>query len=355
MRRSPSTATAPTRQDGISGHPARRHARAQSPHRGAPRVPDGPAVTLRIATFEPWHLDTIEVQRAQDNAAALIGTRPVYAEALAQAGWSFTGLDGKRIIGCAGVVPWTPWRGTAWAILGTGFLRYRSAAVICMREGLDDIQRRGMHRIEAPVRADRPIFARFLQRLGFVEEATLRAFGEAREDFISFVRIPMMPELTIAEALLAAGTTITSVAGSAANANAQASAFAFQAAVQRQQAERSRQLAERESQIAAVNEARKRNENEKILGARRARLAASGVDPSSGTALLQAGDLAADLELDALLLRARGEQSANSLLNNGFASEARATLSLFSSAEARRKGAFDVGTTLLTAASGFAR
>lgn len=137
---------------------------------------------------------------------------------------------------------------------------------------------------------------------------------------------------TIAVAIGAA----ISAAGAISQGQASKRQFAFQAAVQRQQAER-------EAQIAAVEEQRKRIADERQAGTIRARLAASGIDPGSGTALLVQQDFAAEAELDALLIRSGGEARASTLLNEAELAEAKGSA-------ASTAGFAKAGSTLLTAA-----
>ena len=63
----------------------------------------------------------------------------------------------------------------------------------------------------------------------------------------------------------------------------------------------------RQREIAALNEQRNRAAASKIMGQQRARLAAAGIEPSSGSALLSQTELARDSELGALLVRNQGD------------------------------------------------
>lgn len=136
---------------------------------------------------------------------------------------------------------------------------------------------------------------------------------------------------------LAIAGLVVSAGGAISSGINQSKQFAFQAAVQRQQAERERQ-------IAAVEEQRNRKESSAILASRRARLAASGIQPGEGTALLGTEELAGEAELDALLIRAGGEGRSTALLNE-------AALSGAKGSAASTAGFVKAGSTLLTAGS----
>ncbi len=134
--------------------------------------------------------------------------------------------------------------------------------------------------------------------------------------------------------IVAAAAATISAAGAISAGQASKRQFAFTAAVQRQQAER-------EAQIAAVEEQRHRIASERQAGTIRARLAASGIDPGSGTALLVQEDFAQEAELDALLIRSGGEARASTLLNE-------AELSGAKGSAAATAGFAKAGSTLLT-------
>jgi hypothetical protein len=137
---------------------------------------------------------------------------------------------------------------------------------------------------------------------------------------------------TIGAVASVAGAGIAAV-GAIQQGAAQQKAFAFQAAVQRQQAERERQ-------IAAAEESKLRSQQSAILASRRARLSAAGVDPSLGTALLGTEAAAGRAELDALMVRAGGLTRENALLNE-------ANISQFRGASARQSSFLSAGSTLL--------
>lgn len=113
----------------------------------------------------------------------------------------------------------------------------------------------------------------------------------------------------------------------------------FRAAVQRQQADRARQ----EAAAQAADIRRQRSREQSRL---RARLAAAGIDTSSGSALLSLETLSGDAELEALTAINRGSvrefearASASDLLAGGNAAE--------------QAGFMSAGTTLLSSAGRF--
>ena len=129
-------------------------------------------------------------------------------------------------------------------------------------------------------------------------------------------------------ALLTAATAIR--AGNQQNNQAK-----FQAALQHQQAERARQ----EAAAQAWNIRRQRSREASRL---RARLASSGVDTSSGSALLSLETLSGDSEFEALTAINQGAARA-------FSADADASGLISRGAFAKQSGLLSAGTTLLKA------
>lgn len=133
-------------------------------------------------------------------------------------------------------------------------------------------------------------------------------------------------------ALLAAAGV--SAFGALAQGFAQRQAAVFNAASSRQQAERQRQISERQAEDFRRRQA-------KIAAAQRVRRAGSGVLPNEGTSLL-----VEDLTFDEILLgqatiKQGGQVRASRLLDE-------AVLAQLRGGAARTEGAFRAGTTLLT-------
>jgi hypothetical protein len=141
---------------------------------------------------------------------------------------------------------------------------------------------------------------------------------------------------TISLAALAAAAAMSATAAIA-QGEAAASEAKAQAALRDQQAQRQRE-------VAAFQEERARRDAERVQGAQRARLAATGVDPAAGTALLLQEELAGQSEFNALLARAQGEGDAR-------LTEHQARIDRLRGRNARTAGYLRAGTTLLTSAS----
>lgn len=132
-------------------------------------------------------------------------------------------------------------------------------------------------------------------------------------------------------------STAVSAAGTIASGRAAAAQAAHQAAIAAQQAEYERQL-------FASQERKNRRDNNALLARQRARLAASGVDLSSGSALLAQMDAGGQAELEARMIRTSGEAKASNLL-------ASAQLARMRGAAEKQRAIFGAGTKLLDGAA----
>jgi secreted protein with Ig-like and vWFA domain len=142
----------------------------------------------------------------------------------------------------------------------------------------------------------------------------------------------------IETAMLVAGlaSAAISAAGSIAAGQAEANAAEYNAEMAQQQAERERQIADRDA-VAY------RRQNSRALATSRARRAGSGVT-SRGSPLLVDEATAAEIELGAQNILSGGAA-------NAYGYQQQAALSRSRSSNARTSGFLTAGSTLLTAAS----
>ena len=127
---------------------------------------------------------------------------------------------------------------------------------------------------------------------------------------------------------------LVSGVGAIRQGSAQQASLNFQAAVQRQQADRERQAAEgREEDFRRLTSGQ--------MARRRAVLGASGVRPGAGSPLLVSEDFAAEAELQALRIRSGGALRATRL-------EQSAQLNVFQGTRAREAGFSRGGSLLLS-------
>ncbi len=104
------------------------------------------------------------------------------------------------------------------------------------------------------------------------------------------------------------------------------------------------QRAIRERQIAKEDEIDFRRQQSRVFAASRAAGGGSGVDLSTGSPILVAGDFAAETELQALRIRSGGKTKASRLFDQSRLTKA-------AGKSARTRGFFKAGSSLLTGAS----
>ena len=132
------------------------------------------------------------------------------------------------------------------------------------------------------------------------------------------------------------GSAAMSAIGSMQQGAAQNKQAKFQAAVSNQQAARTREISKAEASDF-------RRDQQRRMARARAVAGASGIDPSSGSALLGSSDFASEVELQARRIRAGGETEAGRL-------DQHAELTRMAGRSAKRGGLFRAGGTLLSAA-----
>ena len=100
-------------------------------------------------------------------------------------------LDGGRVMGAAGVMEVWPGRGYAWLLPGLWMeRRHFVLAVAECRRAMLALETAGMWRIECTVLSGQAARARFVERMGFVLEGTMRCFGPDGADHDLWARLP---------------------------------------------------------------------------------------------------------------------------------------------------------------------
>ncbi len=128
---------------------------------------------------------------------------------------------------------------------------------------------------------------------------------------------------------------VIAAVGAVAQGKAASDQARFQATVAQQQADRQKQL-------AAIEESRVRSDVSRKLASQRARFAAAGVGPSAGSALLTVEAGAGEGEFQARLTRSQGLNRATQLEQGG-------QLSLMRGEAAQTQGYLSAGSSLLRA------
>jgi RimJ/RimL family protein N-acetyltransferase len=143
---------------------------------------------MNVVEFRPEHLRLL----LDAGGAAYAGVRevmavPGYGETLAAAGKSWSGFDGGQIVGCGGLATEHPACVTAWTLLNPELSGRRMLAI-------DRIARRVLascptRRVQAHADLSFKPALRWLDKLGFEYEGTLRAYSPCGRDMALFSRV----------------------------------------------------------------------------------------------------------------------------------------------------------------------
>ena len=146
---------------------------------------------VRFVPFRSFHLRNLDLHSQQKHLE-----RHLYALSgldFANPALSYSAKLGKRIVGCAGVLPEWQGRARTWAFFDACVPRRAWPAISAkMIDILDDAHNLGHSRIEATVSADFAAAMNFVEHLGFVREfdRPMREYGPDGGDYWLYVRFP---------------------------------------------------------------------------------------------------------------------------------------------------------------------
>lgn len=144
-----------------------------------------------VVRFEPSHVDALTESRNGDQRNSGLSWSEGDARIMANMGYSFTGVCGSRIVGCAGVMPVWHGRAIAWGLMDLSMSRIE---MLAMHRGvlnfLVEIQRDArFRRVEASVKVGWPEAERWIAMLGFVREGKMRCYDLHGKDHWLFARV----------------------------------------------------------------------------------------------------------------------------------------------------------------------
>jgi len=160
-----------------------------------------------------------------------------------------------------------------------------------------------------------------------------------------------LPALPLISAVAGIAGTAVSFFGAQQQANAQAKAYEYQAAVGRNNAIISERNAQAAIQAGQTEEQNQRRKTAQLEGAARAAIAANGIDTTSGSSLDVLGDTAKLGELDALTIRSNAGRAAYNYRVQGMSETAQSGLDMASASSARSAGTINGMSSLLSGAT----
>jgi len=142
---------------------------------------------LEIAPYQPDHLARLRIQHNQAVMHELLA-QPDYAQAIAAADLTFTGLRDGVVVGCAGVFPQWPGRGLAWALVGSLNPRDWVQVTRAALHLFETAHARGYWRIETTVDVSFGAGIRWALMLGFKTEGLMRRYTPQGRDHLMMAR-----------------------------------------------------------------------------------------------------------------------------------------------------------------------
>ena len=142
---------------------------------------------MKIVKFRAAHLDALQLQDAQTYFHGEFND-PSYGRALEQSQYSFTALDGDKVICCAGMHEVWPGRAVAWALVSKDAGPHLRAI---HRATLGFMAQSPWRRIEAMVEGGFEAGHRWIKMLGFVCETpdAMRGYSPSGVDFYLYSRV----------------------------------------------------------------------------------------------------------------------------------------------------------------------
>jgi len=144
---------------------------------------------FQLREYQPS--DAVEIlSQANEPGVELNDYTRRWAEKKALKGPAVTAVCDGRIIGCGGIEILWPGFAEGWCLFVNDIDQYTNSVAKSAKRTLDKlIDEHNLHRVQAPMRADFPAGIRFVQWLGFSQEARLRKYHPDKTDALMFSRV----------------------------------------------------------------------------------------------------------------------------------------------------------------------
>lgn len=147
---------------------------------------------MNVVPFHPGHLRRMRLRDGDSHVLGYLNGLSDDDDVKIRFGDAYTGLDGDKVVVCAGVVPLHAGVGQAWCILSSHADQYPVAVTRAVLRFLaDDATNERYHRIQAEVKAGWEKAERWAEVLGFENEtpSSMRAFGADGADYCLYARV----------------------------------------------------------------------------------------------------------------------------------------------------------------------
>lgn len=142
---------------------------------------------IEIVPFKAWHAGPIFTKLLYDSSYL---PEERHLEMLEKTNLAVSGLLDGIPIGTCGIVPLHKGVGEAWAYLTDEAKKHRFTLHRSVVRGLEQLRLRGnFHRVQTNVLYDFKAGHIWAERLGFIKEGPLFAFGPNRETFMRYAKV----------------------------------------------------------------------------------------------------------------------------------------------------------------------
>lgn len=129
-----------------------------------------------VRPFRAADAEAFLLQRGQRESEAAVHTPPEKWALMEKHGILFTGFNGDRILGCAGIIPWDTGVAHAWARLAEGLSRSEFLWITRQAIMFMDRQHQTFRRIEMACAMSFPPARRWARLMGFRREGRMVAY-----------------------------------------------------------------------------------------------------------------------------------------------------------------------------------
>ncbi|HWN46803.1 MAG TPA: hypothetical protein VNM71_05565 [Steroidobacteraceae bacterium] len=140
---------------------------------------------MRVEKLRAWHLEALELQPSQ----AMFGTsikQPDYQRMIVNAGQAFAAVSGDTVLGCGGMTELWENRAQIWALVS----KDAGPHMVGIHRAVEGFLKQApQRRIEAYVLVGFAAGSRWIRRLGFKHEGTMRAYSPEGDDYELFARV----------------------------------------------------------------------------------------------------------------------------------------------------------------------
>ncbi len=148
--------------------------------------------TVRLVEYRKEHAEWIFENglREGDLSKLSLEELRICAKDWREKGPAWSLLQGKKVVGCGGVILQEWQKGTAWLLLSELFYSHVRIAYKTVKEKLQEtVVRYRLRRVDLFVDASHPVAVRFAEHLGFELEGYLKSFGPNGEGYFILARI----------------------------------------------------------------------------------------------------------------------------------------------------------------------